>query len=215
MITSNKLKLRNNKKRAFHFQKMSIDTDEYRLEFATARERMINVVSEHGIALSKRHVGLWHDNLNVVEITEPNFQVFYECSAYVWMMYNFELSEIYSDEEVTPGSGVIKNGESQIFRYTSVRKSTPSDFPFWIVYENCLMWMNQLSEVGCRYCMLRDIKTTKLLPVQMLFPYLTVTFNLSGSILESLFWNSTLKNEHGNWSDGARLLWNIKPEPVI
>ena len=126
----------------------------------------------------------------------------------IWTMYNFDCTSMISDSLIVtdqePGKVV---GDCYI--YTKRSKVEKSDCPFWYFKETVIKLKIE-NVKNKKYHLLRSVKTTKLLPVQSLFVYLSTTFNLTIDVLESLFFNCPPRNlSHFSHMLSRHLLWNM------
>jgi len=106
----------------------------------------------------------------------------------VWMAYNFDLFDLFVDD-VRKSDLVTSNNVEFVEISTISRIPTNEDLPFWHIVNGNLIFTEKLKEDSISPVhFMRDLKTTKKTPIQLLICYLATEVSLG--ILESLFWNN-------------------------
>jgi len=177
--------------------------------------RLKEFITEKGIALTEKMLGhyctMFYLNL-IYEKDEIGYFVgkieYVDHTTHIirWLAYNFNLFDVILDEEsITISFNDYINWH--IFRvYTVNTNPTESDFPFWCIEDDKLCYFEKFVKDD-HFHLLRNVKTSKSLPINSIICYSAVVLNLSASLLESLFWSNTEPNQFPV-EDGYRLLWN-------
>ena len=203
-----------------------------------------NIETEHSQILAKKLSGFFSENciacgfgessyscgLILVELTfaKENKERWISKIEYsldspleIWLTYNFNLLESFVNEIVD--QSIFHHGNATLIDVYAVKRiAVKEDLPFWCIDDGNFEFV-EIFEEDTYFHFLRDLKTTKKIPIQTLICYLAVAFDTSVGILESLFWNNVEFGEHpiGDLTlvqrlfftsipnDEERLVWNL------
>jgi len=186
-------------------------------------DRIINFITEKaeeflrtkGIALFYIFNSSYCSHSNVIfEISDSDDERWVSSMKYrhdscvnVWLAYNFDIRDLFAESSMALDTQA-KTLKNYLFLSIIQSEVTENDLPFWCIFESKLRFIEKL-ESKRTYSLLRNVKTTEILPITSLISYIAIAFQLPIALLEALYWNSISGNYQNNNIDEGRLIWNI------
>jgi hypothetical protein len=135
-----------------------------------------------------------------------------------WLFYSVNLNSHWHTNNEKAVQDVLRLNSEAMEHYVGVLYTNLSHIPkignFWYLKDTQLIYCTTTSHRPENATLLRDLKLDRILPLQELLIYLTVTFDLSSVVLESLFWcgyysHKVFVQGFGWYENPAkRLVWN-------
>jgi len=217
-VESNWISL-NNELRKGHIETYGYSLGDYRTEYLNYRVEYLGM---------NCHIHRFFVNVGIKEKETQNPSVsniryhLVANSFEKWLSYSVDLQKHWSDKsirideldipvEFDRKSKMLSPNYSYMYLWAKITP-IPENENLWILHRNSLIYLRSGDDSSgmTGATLLRNLKLDRNLPIKEIICYLAVVYNISDSILESLFWcnYSKLSNLSGAIDPARRLVWN-------